>query len=127
MNEADQYDVRVEAVTEYVPAQSDPANARFAFAYHITVINHGSVPARLMSRHWIITDGTGEVEEVRGDGVVGEQPTIAPGEHHRYTSGAILSTPVGTMHGSYRMLAADGHAFDAIIEPFRLAVPHTLN
>ncbi|AUN94067.1 Co2+/Mg2+ efflux protein ApaG [Pseudazoarcus pumilus] len=127
MNEADQYDVRVEAVTEYVAAQSDPANGRFAFAYHITVTNHGSIAARLMSRHWVITDGTGEVEEVRGDGVVGKQPTIVPGEHHRYTSGAILSTPVGTMHGSYRMVAADGHAFDAIIEPFRLAVPHTLN
>ncbi|MBA4742376.1 MAG: Co2+/Mg2+ efflux protein ApaG [Azoarcus sp.] len=127
MSELNQYDVYVEAVTEYIPAQSDPSTGRFTFAYHITVTNRGSLAAKLLSRHWVITDGTGDVEEVRGDGVVGKQPTIAPGEHHRYTSGAILKTPVGTMHGSYRMVAEDGHTFEVEIKPFRLAVPHTLN
>jgi ApaG protein len=97
------------------------------FAYTITIRNAGSVAARLVSRHWVITDATGKVEEVRGDGVVGEQPLIKPGESYRYTSGAAIATPVGTMHGSYRMTVADGTAFEAPIPAFTLAMPRVLH
>lgn len=127
MSESSKYNIQVEALAEYVVTQSNPDSRRYAFAYHITLINNGTVAAQLLSRHWIITDGAGDAEEVRGDGVVGEQPTLAPGEQYRYTSGAVLETPVGTMHGSYQMIAADGHRFNALIQPFTLAVPNTLN
>lgn len=127
MHETPHYGIKVDATAEYVPAQSNPAENRFAFAYHITLSNTGTIAARLMTRHWIITNGTGSVEEVRGDGVVGEQPTLGPGEQYRYTSGAILATPVGSMHGSYEMVAVDGHRFNARISAFTLAVPNILN
>ena len=97
------------------------------FAYTITIRNEGTVPARLLSRHWIITDANGKVQEVVGDGVVGEQPHLEPGEGFRYSSGAILETPVGSMQGRYRMVADDGEHFDAPIAPFTLAVPGLLH
>ncbi|MFG6203777.1 Co2+/Mg2+ efflux protein ApaG [Pseudomonas retamae] len=121
------YKVDVSVVTRYLIQQSQPENDRFAFAYTITVQNNGQIPARLMSRHWVITDGDGHVEEVRGEGVVGEQPLIAAGESHKYTSGTVMTTKVGTMQGSYEMVADDGKHFDAIIKPFRLAVPGALH
>ena len=127
MTEPAHYEMLIEAIAEYVPAQSSPNDSRYAFVYRITITNRGSVPVKLLSRHWIITDGSGDVEEVHGEGVVGEQPVIPPGSQHHYSSGAFLSTPVGTMHGSYRMHASDGHTFDAPIAPFRLAVPQQLN
>ena len=121
------YLVDVSVVTRYLPEQSQPEHQRFAFAYTITVRNNGSVPAKLLSRHWVITDGDGHVEEVRGAGVVGLQPTIAPGSEHSYSSGSVITTEVGTMQGSYLMHAEDGHEFKAIIAPFRLAVPGALH
>jgi ApaG protein len=119
--------IDVSVVTEYLSDQSNPAAGRYAFAYHVTLTNRGTSPAKLLSRHWIITDGGGHVEEVRGDGVVGEQPTIGPGEQYRYTSGAVLETPVGSMRGSYQMRTPDGRQFDALIPVFTLAMPSSLN
>ena len=107
--------------------QSDPDQNRYVFAYTITIRNDGSIPARLLARHWRITDGNGKVREVRGDGVVGEQPHLSPGQGFRYSSGAIIDTPVGSMQGSYRMLADNGDRFDAPIPPFTLAVPGQIN
>lgn len=121
------YAIDVEVDTRYLDEQSRPDDHRYVFAYTITIRNSGRVPARLLARHWVITDANGKVEEVRGEGVVGEQPWLRPGEHFRYTSGAILDTAVGSMRGSYRMLADDGHHFDAPISPFTLSVPRTLH
>ena len=121
------YQIDVSVVTRYLKEQSDPDNDRFAFAYTITVQNNGTLKARLVSRHWLITNGDGEVEEVRGAGVVGQQPLIEPGDSHTYSSGAGLTTRVGTMQGSYQMFAEDGKHFDAPIAPFRLAVPGALH
>ena len=121
------YQVDVSVVTRYLPEQSQPEHDRFAFAYTITVKNNGSIPAKLLSRHWIITDGDGHTEEVRGAGVVGQQPLIKPGQAHTYSSGSVITTQVGTMQGSYLMHAEDGHEFKAIIAPFRLAVPGALH
>ena len=121
------YKVDVSVVTLYLAEQSQPENDRFAFAYTITVNNNGSLPAKLLSRHWVITDGDGHVEEVRGEGVVGLQPLIDAGKNHVYTSGTVMTTKVGTMQGTYQMLAEDGKRFDAIIKPFRLAVPGALH
>jgi ApaG protein len=121
------YLVDVSVVTRYLPEQSQPEHQRFAFAYTITVRNNGSVPAKLLSRHWVITDGDGHVEEVRGAGVVGLQPKIEPGSEHSYSSGSVITTQVGTMQGSYLMHADDGHEFKATIAPFRLAVPGALH
>ena len=121
------YQVDVSVVTRYLPEQSQPEQDRFAFAYTITVKNNGSIPAKLLSRHWIITDGDGHTEEVRGAGVVGQQPVIEPGQAHTYSSGSVITTKVGTMQGSYLMHADDGHEFKAIIAPFRLAVPGALH
>lgn len=118
-------DVRVR--TEYLATQSQPARGKFAFAYHITVTNQGGESATLLHRHWIITDGNGGKREVRGEGVVGEQPTIAPGDSYRYSSFAVLDTTVGTMEGSYEMALASGEQFLAPIRPFRLAVPGAIN
>ena len=97
------------------------------FSYTVTIRNRGETPAKLLSRHWIITDGNGKVQEVRGDGVVGEQPRVRPGEDYQYTSGAVLETAVGTMRGSYQMLSEDGTRFDAAIPEFTLSVPRTLH
>lgn len=119
--------IRVEVVTRFLDGQSDPQDRRYAFAYTITLSNEGTVPAQLISRHWVITDSDGKVEEVRGPGVVGEHPHLAPGQSFRYTSGAVIATPVGTMQGSYQMRADDGTSFDAPIAAFRLAMPGILN
>ena len=119
--------IQIGVETAYTPEQSEPARKRYAFAYTITISNRGAVPARLLSRHWVITDATGKVQEVRGEGVVGEQPYLEPGESFRYTSGAVLETPLGTMQGSYQMVRDDGSNFDAPIAPFRLAMPHVLH
>ena len=124
---ADSYDIRVDVATQFVDKQSDPGSDRYVFAYTITIRNQGEVPAKLLTRHWVITDANGKVQEVRGDGVVGEQPHLEPGQGFRYTSGTVLETPVGSMQGSYQMVADDGHKFDAPIAPFRLAVPGLLH
>jgi ApaG protein len=118
--------IRVDVETSYVDEQSDPTERRYVFAYTITIRNEGVVPARLLTRHWIITDANGKVQEVRGDGVVGEQPHLKPGQGFRYSSGAVLETPVGAMQGSYEMIDDEGQRFDAPIEPFRLAMPGIL-
>lgn len=120
-------DIRVRVVTDYVDEQSQPEDDRYVFAYTITISNDGDVPARLMSRHWVITDANGKVQEVSGDGVVGEQPHLKPGEEFRYSSGAVLETPVGAMQGLYRMKTDNGMNFDAPIPPFTLAVPGLLH
>ena len=117
------HDIRVEVETSYLDEQSDPLQRRYVFLYTITIRNEGRVPARLLTRHWIITDANGQVQEVRGEGVVGEQPYLRPGQGFRYSSGAVIQTPVGTMQGSYEMLGDDGQRFDAPIRPFRLAMP----
>lgn len=119
--------VRIEVQPGYVPEQSEPAASRWLFAYRVSIRNEGSVPVKLVSRHWIITSGDGQVEEVRGPGVVGQQPHLRPGEAFEYTSYCPLQTPVGTMHGSFHMVGDDGASFDADIRPFRLAVPQLLN
>jgi ApaG protein len=119
--------VLVEVQSFYLEEQSQPANRRFVFAYQITITNNGSEVVQLQSRRWIITDGLGDVEEVEGPGVVGEQPVLGPGESFRYTSGAVLPTERGTMHGTYQMHRADGAQFDAEIAPFLLERPYSLN
>lgn len=119
--------IRIEVATDYVDEQSEPDSDRYVFAYTITISNNGNVPARLVSRHWVITDANGKVQEVSGDGVVGEQPHLNPGEEFRYSSGAVLETPVGAMQGMYRMEADNGVNFDAPIAPFTLAVPGVLH
>jgi ApaG protein len=121
------YAFDIEITTRFLDEQSRPGEDRYVFAYTINIRNTGDVPARLLDRHWIITDANGRVEEVRGDGVVGEQPLLQPGEHFEYTSGAVLETSVGTMQGSYGMLADDGTRFEAPIPAFTLAVPRTLH
>ena len=121
------YDISVSAVTQYVENQSDPRNDKYLFVYTITIRNTGDAPAQLISRHWIITDGRGHEQQVRGEGVVGEQPHLRPGQSFEYTSAAMIETPVGSMHGSYQMRGDDGTEFDAPIAPFRLAVPGSLN
>jgi ApaG protein len=118
-----EHKIRVDVETSYLDEQSDPREHRFVFSYTITIRNEGHVPARLLTRHWVITDANGKVEEVRGDGVVGEQPYLKPGQGFRYSSGAVLETPVGAMQGTYQMLGDDGAQFDAPIMPFRLAMP----
>lgn len=121
------YNIKVEVETLYVEEQSLPDQDHYVFAYTITICNNGKVPARLLKRHWIITDANNKVQEVKGDGVVGEQPHLKPGEQYRYTSGTMLETPVGTMRGSYHMMADDGVEFDAEIPPFTLSMPRTLH
>src|SRR6202012_2500851 len=118
--------ISVEVETSYVDEQSDPSERPSVFSYTITIRNEGVVPARLLTRHWIITDANGKVQEVRGDGVVGEQPHLRPGQGFRYSSGAVLETPVGAMQGSYEMIDDEGQRFDAPIQPFRLAMPGIL-
>ena len=119
--------IKVTPVPRFLAEQSDSDAGRYAFAYTITLENVGSVAARLISRHWLITDGDGEVQEVRGLGVVGEQPVLRPGESFQYTRGCQLETPVGVMHGSYQMEAEDGIAFEVEIPAFTLAAPRTLH
>ena len=124
---ADKYHITVEVKTQYLPDQSDEAAGKFVFAYTMTIRNTGAVPAQLISRHWIITDSNAKVQEVKGLGVVGEQPLLAPGEQYEYTSGAAIATPVGTMRGTYQMVAEDGTRFDATIAEFTLSIPRVLH
>jgi len=121
------YRIDVSVSTEYLPEQSSPERDHYAFSYEVTIANNGSQSAQLLSRHWLITDGNGKIQEVRGAGVIGEQPVIPPGYRHIYSSGTVLATKVGSMQGSYQMLAEDGQHFDAPIAPFRLAVPGALH
>jgi ApaG protein len=123
----ERHKIRVEVETSYLEDQSEPRERRFVFSYTITIRNEGEVAAKLMTRHWVITDADGHVREVRGDGVVGEQPYLLPGQGFRYSSGAVLETPVGSMHGSYQMVGDDGARFDAPIPAFRLAIPGMLH
>jgi ApaG protein len=127
MAESKRYEVTVEPVARFLADQSDPAKNQYVFTYTITITNTGDIAAQLLGRHWIITDADHKVQEVKGLGVVGQQPLLQPGESFEYTSGASIPTNVGTMQGSYQMLAADGKAFDAPIPPFTLSVPRTLH
>jgi ApaG protein len=127
MNTQASHKIRIDVTTSYIEDQSKPDEGRFVFSYTITILNEGTIAAKLMTRHWIITDANGKVQEVRGEGVVGEQPLLKPGQGFRYSSGAVLETPVGTMHGSYQMVADGGAEFEAPIAPFRLAKPGVLN
>jgi ApaG protein len=119
--------IQVQVKSEYLAEQSNPDQARYVFAYHVRITNQGPQPARLMTRHWIIMDGEARTQEVRGDGVVGEQPRLAPGETYEYTSGTVLETPVGSMHGSYGMVDEAGAPFEAPIPAFTLAIPRVLH
>ena len=121
------HSIKVRVRCTYVEEQSSPENEQYVFAYTITIENIGTIPAKLLTRHWIITDSNGKIREVRGDGVVGEQPYLRPGEAFRYTSAAMIETPVGSMHGSYQMIADDGVAFDAPIVAFGLSIPNLLH
>jgi ApaG protein len=127
MDEHSDYALEISVATQFLDEQSDPDGERYVFAYTIRIRNLGRLPAQLLDRHWVITDGNGKVEDVRGEGVVGEQPRLEPGEAFTYTSGAVLETAVGTMQGSYHMSGDDGTEFDAPIPPFILSVPRTLH
>ncbi len=127
MSEAVTQGIRVVVRSVYVPEQSLPLSHRYVFSYTVRITNEGKRPAQLINRHWIITHGSGRVEEVRGPGVVGAQPRLEPGQHFEYTSGCVLSTPHGTMHGTYEMRRDDGASFLATISPFSLSMPYTLN
>lgn len=119
--------IRVQVESEYVGEQSDPARNYYFFVYHVTVTNEGTEPAKLVSRHWIITDGNGRVHEVKGQGVVGHQPLLQPGEHFKYTSACPLPTQIGSMTGTYQLIRPGGETFDAVIAPFTLADPLAFN
>jgi ApaG protein len=127
MNSRPPHHINVDVETNYMEEQSSPEDNRYVFSYTITIHNAGSLPARLLNRHWLITDSNGKVQEVRGAGVVGEHPYLQPGEDYRYTSGAIIETPVGSMQGSYEMVGDDGVHFDAPIAIFSLSIPRTLH
>jgi len=119
--------INVEVRPAYLEDQSDPSNDHYVFSYTVTIRNDGKKSARLLTRHWVITDGDGQVQEVRGEGVIGEQPLLSPGEDFKYTSGTFMNTPVGTMCGSYQMISDSGELFDTDIPNFTLAVPNTLH
>jgi ApaG protein len=121
------YDISVDVQPAYIAEQSDPGNNHFVFSYTVTIKNTGNIPAKLLTRHWIITDGDGETQEVKGEGVVGETPYLRPGENFEYTSGTMMRTPIGTMRGSYQMVADDGVNFEAEIPSFSLNVPKILH
>ena len=127
MAESKKYDISIQVRTTYIPEQSDPGSDRYVFAYTITIANEGTASAQLISRHWVITDAENQVQEVRGLGVVGEQPFLRPGESFEYTSGTSLGTPVGTMRGSYQRVAEDGQKFEAEIPEFTLSMPRILH
>jgi ApaG protein len=127
MAETSKYDITIVPKATYIEDQSDPSKDQYVFAYTITISNTGNIPAQLISRHWIITDANGKVLEVKGLGVVGQQPLLKPGESFEYTSGTHLETAVGTMHGTYQMIAEDGQQFDAPIPSFTLSVPRVLH
>lgn len=127
MTTAKHYECTVIVVAEFIPDQSDIERNRYAFAYHVKITNTGNMPAQLISRHWIIQEADGKSQEVKGLGVIGEQPLLNPNEHFEYTSGTVLNTPMGEMRGTYQMVAEDGKSFDAIISPFVLAMPRVLH
>jgi ApaG protein len=127
MAEAKKYEIAVDVATRFLTEQSDADSGRYVFSYSITIRNTGTVPAQLISRHWIITDAEGQIQEVRGLGVIGQQPLLAPGAQFEYTSGCALATPVGTMRGSYQMTAEDGVQFECEIPEFVLSMPRTLH
>ena len=127
MADSKKYEIQVTTEVEYIPEQSSEEQDRYVFAYTITITNTGSIPAQLISRHWVITDAANSVQEVRGLGVVGEQPLLKPGESFEYTSGSAIATPVGTMKGTYQMVAEDGTKFDADIPEFTLSMPRVLH
>ncbi|TVO77097.1 Co2+/Mg2+ efflux protein ApaG [Sedimenticola selenatireducens] len=127
MTKAQQNSIQVDVSTHYIEGQSNPAEDNYVFSYTITIRNTGSTGAQLISRHWLITDADGGVQEVFGEGVVGQQPFLQPGEDFSYTSGTSISTPVGTMQGSYQMRSEAGITFEAPISPFTLAMPHILH
>lgn len=127
MADSKKYEIQVGTQVEYIPEQSSEEQDRYVFAYTITITNTGSIPAQLISRHWIITDASNSVQEVRGLGVVGEQPLLKPGESFEYTSGSAINSPVGTMKGSYQMVAEDGTKFDVTIAEFTLSMPRVLH
>ncbi|MEP7207359.1 MAG: Co2+/Mg2+ efflux protein ApaG [Casimicrobiaceae bacterium] len=122
-----QYEISVSVRTAYLADRSEPSQSQYVFAYTVTLTNSGAVPAQLISRHWIITDANNTVQEVRGLGVVGQQPLLQPGEAFEYTSGATLATPMGTMQGSYQMVGEDGRSFETPIPQFTLSVPRVLH
>ena len=126
-SEATTRGVRVQVLAEYSPERSEPSRKQWFFLYTITISNEGPETVQLLTRHWIITDGTGHVEEVRGPGVVGKQPTLKPGESFEYTSGCPLETPFGAMEGTYQMITVGGERFDAKIAPFTLSEPYTVH
>jgi len=127
MTQYTKHHIAIGVETTYVEEQSDPEADRYVFAYTITISNAGEVPAKLLKRHWLITDTNGKVQEVRGEGVVGEQPHLQPGEQFQYTSGTVIETPVGVMEGEYEMVTDDGHDFLAPIDRFALSIPRTLH
>lgn len=127
MDATSDYALEISVATQFLDDESDPDAERYVFAYTIRIRNLGRLPAQLINRHWVITDANGKIEEVRGEGVVGEQPRLEPGEQFTYTSGAVIATSVGTMEGSYDMSGDDGTQFDAPIPPFTLSVPRTLH
>ncbi len=127
MAEGTKYHISINVNTTYLAEQSDPASDRYVFAYTISIANTGTVAAQLISRHWIITDAENVTQEVKGLGVVGEQPLLQPGESFEYTSGTAMATPVGTMHGRYQMVAEDGIKFDAEVPAFTLSMPRVLH
>ncbi len=127
MDVTQQPKISVKVVSSFIETQSDVEQGRYVFTYTVTIQNVGTIPAKLLTRHWIITDSNGKVQEVRGEGVVGKQPYLRPGEGFQYTSGTMLETPVGTMQGSYQMVGDDGSLFDAEIKPFTLSMPRVLH
>jgi len=127
MSDATNYNIKITVEPQYIETESSVEASRYVFAYTVTITNLGNIGTKLISRHWIITDANNKVQEVKGKGVIGEQPYLKPNESFEYTSGTMIETPVGSMQGSYQMLANDDHAFDAVIEPFSLALPRILN
>ena len=127
MPDTNKYQIEIQPMPQYIPDQSDPDNGRYVFTYTVIIKNVGAIGAQLVSRHWIITDSNNDVQEVRGLGVVGKQPLLQPGESFEYTSGSVLTTPIGTMKGSYQMVAEDGTHFSAEIPEFVLASPRALH
>jgi ApaG protein len=127
MDTEKEHNITVEVETDYIEGQSEPENERYVFSYTITIRNEGGEAAQLLSRHWLITDANGNIQEVTGEGVVGEQPHLKPGEGFQYTSGAMITTPVGSMQGTYQMITDNGNEFDTEIPAFTLAIPRTLH
>lgn len=127
MANVNRYECEVKVEATFIPEQSDVEHNRYVFTYHVTITNTGNVAAQLVSRHWVITEGDGQVQEVKGLGVVGEQPLLKPGAKFEYTSGTVINTPMGKMHGSYQMIAEDGVRFEAYIPTFLLNMPRVLH